>query len=183
MPILTRPIALPFPASHFKTHNYWVKYNALMRTPNHEISQNEQTDEIIQRMMVSVVCVAVSLRLPIPSHDDAKLVILLESPFDFINSHTGLSPFNAAQLYDKDALVVGVQLRSKFVPRGQVNTLVCTIRMPHSLDHEFLDRGLDLGDSSLGVQALSNNEMNCRISARLSSLDCLFGMSNSFLNV
>lgn len=56
-------------------------------------------------------------------------------------------------------------------------------RALYLLDHEFLDRGLDFGYPSLGVQALSNDEMNSRISAVLSSLDPLFGISNSFLNV
>jgi hypothetical protein len=55
--------------------------------------------------------------------------------------------------------------------------------MRRSLDHEFFDRGLDFGNPSLGVQALPNNEMNGRIFARLGSLDCLFGISNSFLDV
>jgi hypothetical protein len=56
-------------------------------------------------------------------------------------------------------------------------------RVLRLLDHEFLDRGLDFGNPSLGVQALSNDEMNSRISAVLSSLDPLFGISNSFLHV
>ena len=64
-----------------------------------------------------------------------------------------------------------------------VNISVCIIRSLHSLDHEFLDCRLDFGNSSLGVEALSNNEMNRRIPALLSSLDCLFSVSNSFLDV
>jgi hypothetical protein len=58
--------------------------------------------------MVSVVCRGCHNTYRNPSHDDTTLAILLESPFDLINSHTGLSTFNAAQLYDKDALVVWV---------------------------------------------------------------------------
>jgi hypothetical protein len=55
--------------------------------------------------------------------------------------------------------------------------------MLHSLNDEFLDCRFDFGNPPLGVQALSNNEMNRRISAPLSSLDRLFGMSNRFLDV
>lgn len=55
--------------------------------------------------------------------------------------------------------------------------------MLHLLGHEFLDRGLDFGNPSLGVQALSNNEMNSGIIPRLSGLDCLFGISNGLLDV
>jgi len=64
-----------------------------------------------------------------------------------------------------------------------VNNVVRMTGELHLLDHKFLDRGLDFGNPSLGVKALSNNEMDGRISALLSSLDCLVGISNSFLDV
>ena len=64
-----------------------------------------------------------------------------------------------------------------------MNILVHTTRMLHLLGHEFLDRGLDFGNPSLRVQTLSNNEMNSGIITRLSSLNCLFGISNGLLDV
>lgn len=64
-----------------------------------------------------------------------------------------------------------------------MNILVCTIGRLDSLGHELLDRGLDFGNPSLGVQSLPNNEMNRWISAGLSILDCFVCLSNSFLDV
>jgi hypothetical protein len=64
-----------------------------------------------------------------------------------------------------------------------MNISVYTIRRSHLLGHEFLNRGLDLGNPPLGVQALSDDEMNRWIPTIMSSLDCLFGISNSLLDV
>jgi len=57
----------------------------------------EQMDAIDLRIIINFVLSTSHDAYPILSHDDTTLAILLESLFGFINSHTGLSTFNAAQ--------------------------------------------------------------------------------------